>query len=154
PLGLEVRQNLRGNRFLRVLGRLREGTTVAQAQAQLGLVARKLEEQYPATNTGMGIQLVLLQDQLVRQSRLALLVLMGIVAFVLLITCANVTNLLLARAALRQKELAVRVALGAGLGRLIRQLLTECMLLSALGGALGIVLARWGVNLLSAAIPD
>src|SRR5262249_35086775 len=67
PLGLEVRQNLRGNRFLRVLGRLREGTTVAQAQAQLGLVARKLEEQYPATNTGMGIQLVLLQDQLVRQ---------------------------------------------------------------------------------------
>ena len=154
PLVLDRRPMNRGNRFLKVIGRLRAGVTLPQAEGQLETVVRKLAEDYPATNSGLGIRLMRLQDHLVRQSRMALLVLMGIVAFVLLITCANVANLLLARASLRQKEMAVRVALGAGRPQLMRQLLTECMILSGLGGLLGILLARWGVALLSAAIPD
>lgn len=152
PAQLEPGQ--RGNAFLRVIGRLKADVSLSQAQAEMSTIAARLEQEYPDTNAGTGIYLAGLQADLAGPARPALLVLLGAVAFVLLIACANVANLLLARAGTRQREVAVRMALGATRGRLMRQFLTESVVLSVLGGALGLLLAFWVSDSLAVVAPN
>jgi len=125
------------------IGRLKRGVALAQAQAEMDVIARRQEEVTPYNHVGWTIQLQPLAQQATQQSRPVLFILLGAVGFVLLIACANVANLLLCRSSARQKEMAVRAALGAGWSRIIRQLLTESVLLSAAGGAAGLLLGAW-----------
>ncbi len=152
PFPLDPKEE-RFNRFLSVVARMKPGVSVAQAQAQLDTINQRLAQSYSDSNDGWGVRVATLQNSLVSNVRLSLLVLLYAVAFVLLIACANIANLLLARATSRQKEIAVRVALGASRLRIIRQLLTESLLISFIGGALGLALSVWLTRLLIAISP-
>jgi len=140
-------------RYLEAIGRLKPAASLAQAQAEISAVAGALAIEFPQRNAGWGGSVLLLHDELSGEYRRALLVLTGAVAFVLLIACANVANLLLARGAARQREIAIRSALGAPRWRVIRQLLTESCVLALFGGALALLVAQWGLALLLALSP-
>lgn len=150
PLNFDVdpEMKMRNARFLRGLGKLKKGVALAQAQADTDLIAAKLEQEFPDSNTGWSLRLIPLREILVGGSRTMLFILFGAVGFVLLIACANVANLSLVRAATRQKEIAMRAALGASRLRIIRQMITESLLLAIFGGALGALLAVVGVKVL------
>src|SRR5262249_54533272 len=137
-----------GHEGYNVIGRLRPAISIDQAQTDLALVASRLEQQDPANNAGHEVRILSLGENAVGNIRGALLILLGAVAFVLLIACVNVSNLLMGRAASRQKEVAIRRALGATRVRLVRQLLTESLILGIAGGASGLILAYWLTNLL------
>ena len=143
----------RSSHSLNVIGRLKPGVTVAQATAEMDEIQQRLEQHYPNFYVGSNVKLVPLAEQVVGTARRPVLVLWGAVAFVLLIGCANIANLLLSRSTSRAKEIAVRAALGAGRVRIIRQLLTESLVLSFAGGIAGVVLAAWGVRILSTIVP-
>jgi putative ABC transport system permease protein len=143
----------RASRYCQAVGRIKQGETIESAQAEMKAIAAHLATSYPKDNQGRTVQLTDWRKSLSQDSRKALLVLMGAVGFVLLIACANVASLLLSRASARRREMAVRLALGATRAKVLRQLLTESLLLSLVGGALGLLLAFWGVEALTSLLP-
>ena len=157
PMGFkpdETAADARGGHYLNVVGRLRASVNIASARAELELLAAQLARQYPDSNLGWGVTMSPILDYSVRDVRPILYTLLGAVGCVLLIACANIANLLLARATARHRELSIRTALGASRARLVRQLLTESILLGLAGGAAGVLVARWGLDLLLTLAPS
>jgi putative ABC transport system permease protein len=154
PIALRPEQlTARNSHYLHVVGRLQPDVSWAAARDDMREIARQLEKEFPATNDRVGITVTPLKEEMTGDASRALLLLLGAAACVLLIACANVANLLLARASRRGREIAVRLALGAGRGRIVRQLLTESLLLSSAGGAGGLLVAHWSLQALSRFVP-
>jgi putative ABC transport system permease protein len=153
PLAATPATHGRGMHFLLGLGRLRTGSSVADATRELDLLSRRIEAEFPDSNRDMGVRVTAMIEQITRGPRMALIVLWSAVGFVLLICCANLANLSLARAIHRSRELAVRQSVGASRWRIVRQLLAESVMLSLFGAVAGLVLAAWGLDLLSASLP-
>ena len=156
PIGLSAeRFSLRGkDPGVRAVARLKEGIPIERAQGELNTIAARLEEQYPDSNSGRRVRVESLRENVVGDIRPTLLTLLGAVGFVLLIACANVANLLLTRSAGRRREIAIRIALGAGRLRILRQLFTESAMLAVAGGTAGLLLAIWGTNLMTSYLPE
>ena len=150
PIAEAYDDSARDERHVRAIARLKSGVTVEQASTEVGVIAKRLEQQHPVTNHGQGAEVVSITDEIVGGIRPTLLMVFGAVVFVLLVACANVANLLLARSTVRHKEITIRTAIGAARGQLIRQLLTESLVLAFLGGGLGLLLAVWGTDLVAA----
>jgi putative ABC transport system permease protein len=144
----------RDSRHLRAIARLKAGATIEQAQSEVNIIAQRLEQQHPETNKDTGAHLVSISDEIVGDIRPTLWIVFGAVTFVLLVACANVANLLLARSTVRHKEITIRSAIGAGRGQLVRQLLTESLLLSLIGGGIGLMLAVWTTSLVASVGPE
>ncbi|MBI2516774.1 MAG: ABC transporter permease [Opitutae bacterium] len=157
PAGLEADTEIMRNRVLRmnswVVGKVKPGVTLAEAEAELNVIAGRLAQQYPDSNKGTGAKVNLLSDSVTGPVRRPLLVLLAAVGFVLLIACANVANLLLARATTRQREFAIRAALGASRRRLVAQMLLECLPLGLLGAGAGVLAGIWGLDALLLVLP-
>ncbi|MGA3042290.1 MAG: ABC transporter permease [Bryobacteraceae bacterium] len=136
-----------------VVGRLKPGASLEQAQAQMTAIGTRLEQQYKASNAGKSVAVTRMRDEMVREVKVTLYLLLGAVALVLLIGCANVANLLLARATARTREMAIRAAVGASRGRIVRQLIVESVVLAVIAGAAGLLLAKWGSDALVALAP-
>ncbi len=151
PVAESYDDSERDARHLRAIARLKPGVTVEQARTEVSVIAQRLEQQHPETNKHTGAHVVSITDEIVGGIRPTLFMVFGAVIFVLLIACANVANLLLARSTVRHKEITIRTAIGAVRGQLIRQLLTESLVLAFLGGVLGLLLAFWGTELVAAA---
>ncbi len=143
-----------GGHWLRLVGRLKPGISVAQAQTEMDAISARFAKESPGENTGWTFRIVPLQEAIVGEVKPALLVMLGAVGLVLLVACANIANLLLARATSRSREIAVRIAIGAGRGRILRQLLTEAAVLGLVGGVAGILIAYWGVHALQSLLPE
>jgi predicted permease len=154
PTAINPNNPERQNHNYGIVARLKPGVTVAQARSEMTVIAQLLELAYPATNTGWGITLFPMAEMFTGRIRPVLLILLGAVGLLLLIACANLANLLLARAATREKEIAIRGALGAGRGRIVRQLVTESLVLSMAGGVVGLILASYGVRAMRGVVPD
>lgn len=155
PLDLVPAESERGGRFIEAIGRLAPGVSLDEARTELGGIALQLEEEYPEANADWKVELFSVRDEMLGPGgRPASLILMGAVGFLLLMVCVNVANLLLARGEHRARELAVRTALGAGRGTIVRQLLTESLVLGFLGGGLGILMANWGYRGIVAVLPQ
>ena len=153
PMRLDWSHRAHNGRYAMVVGRLKDGVTMERAQTEMSRIARQLESDAPDFDTGWGATVVPLMEQVVGGSQRTILIVLGAVSLVLLIACANVANLMLARASSRERELAVRAALGAPRWRLVRQALVESVILALAGGAAGALLASWGVHLLVRAAP-
>ncbi len=154
PTAVDPSHSQRGNHNYGIVARLKPGVSVEQARAEMVLIAQRLEQEYPTTNSGWGVRLFPMAEMYSGRIRPVLLVLLGAVGLLLLIACANLANLLFARAAARQKEIAIREAMGAGRLRIVRQLMTESLVLALAGGLLGLILAAISVRLLRGVIPD
>jgi putative ABC transport system permease protein len=154
PLQFSEKENPRGSFFLDAIGKLKKGVSVEQARAELEAIAARLASQYSETNSGTSVHVTPFREEMVKDFKMLTFLVMGAVLFVHLIACANVANLLLARGATRTKEIGIRLALGAGRRQIVRQLLTESMVLGLAGSAIGLIFAVWGVDLMVAALPN
>ena len=154
PLQLDEKANPRGNFFLDCMGKVKKGVSIEQARAELEAITARIAAQHPDTNTGVSVHVNSFREESVHNFKTLTLLVMGAVLFVHLIACANVANLLLARGATRAKEIGIRLALGASRRQIVRQLLSESLVLGMIGSALGLLFAVWGVDLMLTALPN